>query len=169
VTGQRPAWYEHETQAARLLENECGDDAARQLAATRAIGYALLAAGERLGGLLDAADDGSTQLEQIRQAVEMLHREPRLTVRQWFSGLAWRWWGARRAERAWRAQQPPLGTAVLAGEEIALVWQAVKDAAGRCGDERLAAAYADLLALLAADDGGQLAEIASAAGGSDGP
>jgi hypothetical protein len=48
VTGQRPDRYGYGTQATRLLEQECGDDAARQLAATRAIGYALLALREHL-------------------------------------------------------------------------------------------------------------------------
>jgi hypothetical protein len=50
VTGQRPAWYGYETQATRLLDLDGldGDVAARQLAATRAIGYALLALREHL-------------------------------------------------------------------------------------------------------------------------
>ncbi len=48
MTGQRPDRYGYGTQATRLLEQECGDDAARQLAATRAIGYALLALREHL-------------------------------------------------------------------------------------------------------------------------
>jgi len=48
VTGPRPAWYEYETQATRLLEQESGDAAARQLAATRAVGYAILALRDHL-------------------------------------------------------------------------------------------------------------------------
>lgn len=127
----------------------------RKLDALRGIGWAILALDDRLAAVLDAADDRNTQLEGIADAVGLLHREPRLSLRQWLSGLAWRWWGARRAERAWRGEhagQPPLGTAVLAGEEITLVQQALKDAEGHSGDERLAAACADLLAGLTGGD-----------------
>ncbi len=48
MTGQRPARSGYGTQATRLLEQESGGDATRQLAATRAIGYALLALRDHL-------------------------------------------------------------------------------------------------------------------------
>lgn len=49
MTGQRPARPGYETQATRLLEDECGDVAARQLAAIRAVGYAVLSLRDHLG------------------------------------------------------------------------------------------------------------------------
>lgn len=76
----------------------------REFCVLRGTGYALLALEERLGALADAADDRNAQLERIREAVEMLHQEPRRTPRQWLSSLAWRWWGARDVERALRRQ-----------------------------------------------------------------
>lgn len=117
------------------------DDAARspshpraQVSALQGIGYALLAVEGRLGAVLDAADDRNTQLERIA-AVELLRREPRRTPRQWLSALAWRWWGARRAERLARAwsvtsdgQPAEQETALLAGGEVAVVRQALAEA-----------------------------------------
>jgi hypothetical protein len=105
----------------------------RQVAALQGIGYALLAAGDRLAAVLDAADDRNTQLDRIADAAGMLRREPRRTPRQWLSGVAWRLRGARRAERLVRSwgvhpDQPPIETALLAGDEITLVRQALAEA-----------------------------------------
>jgi hypothetical protein len=57
VTGQRPDQPGYGTQAARLLRQESGGDEDRQLAATRAIGYALLALGEHLAGQFSGPSD----------------------------------------------------------------------------------------------------------------
>lgn len=119
--------------AERFLDDAAGDALSgrreSQPAALQGIGYALLAVGDRLGAVLDAADDRNAQLEQIREAVEMLHREPRLTLRQWLSGLAWRLWGARRLERAWRreaAWRTPVGT--FTENDITIIVQALAEA-----------------------------------------
>jgi hypothetical protein len=105
----------------------------REFCALRGIGYALLAIDERLGTLADAADDRNAQLEQIREAVEILHQEPRRTPRQWLSGLAWRWWGARGAERAWRREHAwsQLTASTLTGEDFTVIRLALAE-----GDER---------------------------------
>jgi len=105
------------------------DLAVSQLTALQGIGYALLAVGDLLGAVLDAADDRNAELGQIREAVEMLHREPRLTLRQWLSGLAWRLWGARRLERAWRREAAwgtPAGS--FTDGDITIIVQALAEA-----------------------------------------
>ena len=76
VTGQRPDRSGYGTQATRLLENECGDDAARQLAATRAIGYALLALRDHLADqfsdLSDAVVAVADQVGDLAVPVDQL-------------------------------------------------------------------------------------------------
>ncbi len=80
MTGQRPARSGYETQATRLLENECGDDAARQLAATRAIGYAILALrdhlADQLSDLSDAVVTVADQVGDLAVPVDQLAGNP---------------------------------------------------------------------------------------------
>jgi hypothetical protein len=76
VTGRRPAWYGYGSQASRLLEQESGDNAARQLAATRAIGYALLSLREQLADqfsdLSDAVVAVADQVGDLAVPVDQL-------------------------------------------------------------------------------------------------
>jgi hypothetical protein len=76
VTGQRPARSGYETQATRLLEQECGDVAARQLDATRAIGYAILSLREQLADqfadLSDAVVAAAGQVGDLAVPVDRL-------------------------------------------------------------------------------------------------
>jgi hypothetical protein len=109
------------------------DDPARQLLALAGIGQALLALDDLLGAVVDAADDRNTQLDRIADAAGMLRREPRRTPRQWLSGLAWRWWGARRAERAWRRAHvwSQLTASTLTDDDFTVIRLALAE-----GDER---------------------------------
>ena len=66
MTGQRPARSGYETQATRLLEDECGDVAGRQLAATRAVGYAILSLRDYLADqFADLSDAVVTVADQV--------------------------------------------------------------------------------------------------------
>lgn len=112
--------------------------AVAQVSALQGIGYALLAAGDRLSAVLDAAGDRNTQLERIAEAVEVLYREPRRTPWRWLRAgvrnLAWRLRGARAA-RAWRAQ--------IAAPDGVIVRQALADAAAYRRQARPAEGCAD--------------------------
>ncbi len=57
-------------------DSDAKDLAARQLAALRAIGYALLALGDQLADLTDANADNAGQLGEIAGYVADLYREP---------------------------------------------------------------------------------------------
>lgn len=57
-------------------DTDAGDLAIRQLAATQAIGYALLALGDQLADLTDANADHTGQLGEIAGYVADLYREP---------------------------------------------------------------------------------------------
>lgn len=126
------------------MRQEC-----RQLAALQGIGYAVLALDERLGGLLDAAEDGSFQLAQIEEAIEDLHPAARRRrVRDLLWRLAWPCRGSRRA--AGRAA--PVFTAAdhdtvlraLADAAASRCWRADQDADTSVADTELAAGYEEL-------------------------
>jgi hypothetical protein len=110
----------------------------RHLAATQGVGFAVLAAGDRLGEVVDAvlaagdrlgevagaAEDANRQLAAIADAVAVLAPEPRLGMGR---RLSWRLWGRRLAERAWRAEA---GTWLsVDADDASVLVQALADAA----------------------------------------
>jgi hypothetical protein len=105
------------------------DHAACQVTALRGIGYAVLALEDRLGGLLDAADDSNTQLTEIAGAARDLRPEHRRPVRDWLTRLAWRYWGSWRTGRRQRTLAACPAPPVLSAEDDAMVRRALADAA----------------------------------------
>lgn len=114
--------------AAKYLDQASGDagDSARQMAhraiaALQGIGFAVLATGDRLGDLLDAADDANRQLGEIADAVAILAPEPRTGT---WRRLYWRLRGRRLAGQAEAGTWLPVGAG-----DVPVLAQALADAA----------------------------------------
>ncbi len=160
MTGQRPARSGYGTQAARLLEQGSGGDAARQLAATRAIGYAILSLREHLADqfsdLSDAVVAVAGQVGDLAVPVDQLAGNPGVVravakgpgksryLRDFFRrhpGARVRVydlkdpddqaaWTRDRVRLAGLPVQASEGTVTLTAGELATVRQALEDAAG---------------------------------------